>query len=191
MYQDICGSSPFNSDISRSFNIIDHDPIPKEDDQGRKRVEGFKMTFEGVIKKGVLMTSNLQYNSKLIQSHRMDKLCSSSTRWSSCFPSWQVSILLYFSSLRFLVDIDNLLSVLLFSAKAICELSWQVVVLQQLWLRSRHPLSGVYQCYQEYRMIWMFNIFILSKCMFLSVSCFAYHISVLPCPTEYTHWPYE
>ena len=52
LYQDLFSFAPFNADLARAFVAIDHDPIPEEDGKGRRRVEGFKLTFEGVVKKG-------------------------------------------------------------------------------------------------------------------------------------------
>ena len=52
LYQDLFSFAPYNSDLARAFIAIDHDEIPEEDDQGRRRVEGFKVVFEGVVKKG-------------------------------------------------------------------------------------------------------------------------------------------
>ena len=52
LYQDLFSFAPYSSDLARAFIAIDHDEIPEEDDQGRRRVEGFKIVFEGVVKKG-------------------------------------------------------------------------------------------------------------------------------------------
>jgi hypothetical protein len=52
LYQDLFSFAPYNSDLARAFIAIDHDEIPEEDDQGRRRVEGFKVVFEGVVRKG-------------------------------------------------------------------------------------------------------------------------------------------
>jgi hypothetical protein len=52
LYQDLFSFAPYNSDLARAFIAIDHDEIPEEDDKGRRRVEGFKVVFEGVVKKG-------------------------------------------------------------------------------------------------------------------------------------------
>jgi len=57
LYQDLFSFAPYNSDLARAFIAIDHDEIPEEDDQGRRRVEGFKIVFEGVVKKGKRRTS--------------------------------------------------------------------------------------------------------------------------------------
>jgi hypothetical protein len=57
LYQDLFSFAPYNSDLARAFIAIDHDEIPEEDDQGRRRVEGFKVVFEGVVKKGKRRTS--------------------------------------------------------------------------------------------------------------------------------------
>jgi hypothetical protein len=52
LYRDLFSFVPFNADLARAFIAIEHDPIPDEDEKGRRRVEGFKLTFEGVVKKG-------------------------------------------------------------------------------------------------------------------------------------------
>lgn len=52
LYQDLFTFAPYNADLARAFVAIEHDPIPEEDSQGRRRVEGFKLVFEGVVRKG-------------------------------------------------------------------------------------------------------------------------------------------
>lgn len=74
LYQDLFTFAPYNADLARAFVAIEHDPIPEEDEQGRRRVEGFKLTFEGVVRKG------RSYHPRCISTtqtigliHRMDK----------------------------------------------------------------------------------------------------------------------
>lgn len=52
LYQELFSFAPYNSDLARAFIAIDHDEIPEADAQGRRRVEGFKVVFEGVVRKG-------------------------------------------------------------------------------------------------------------------------------------------
>jgi len=52
LYQELFSFAPFNADLARAFVAIEHDEIPEEDKEGRRRVEGFKLVFEGVVKKG-------------------------------------------------------------------------------------------------------------------------------------------
>ena len=60
LYQDLFSFAPFNADLAKAFVAIDHDPIPEEDGKGRRRVEGFKLTFEGVVEKGTSPTSHVE-----------------------------------------------------------------------------------------------------------------------------------
>lgn len=57
MYQDLMSFVPFNADLARSFVAIEMDPVPEEDARGYRRVEGWKVVYEGVIQKGTHVPS--------------------------------------------------------------------------------------------------------------------------------------
>ena len=52
LYQDLFTFAPFNSDLARAFVAVDMDEVPEADENGRRRVGGYKVTFEGVVRKG-------------------------------------------------------------------------------------------------------------------------------------------
>lgn len=52
LYQDLFSFAPYNSDLARAFVAVDMDQVPEADEKGRRRVGGYKVTFEGVVRKG-------------------------------------------------------------------------------------------------------------------------------------------
>jgi hypothetical protein len=52
LYQQLFSFAPFNSDLARAFVAVDMDPVPEADENGWRRVGGYKLVFEGVVKEG-------------------------------------------------------------------------------------------------------------------------------------------
>lgn len=52
LYQDLLAYAPFNTDLARAFVAVEMDEVPEEDERGYRRVEGWSLTFEGVVRKG-------------------------------------------------------------------------------------------------------------------------------------------
>ncbi|WWC90408.1 uncharacterized protein L201_005343 [Kwoniella dendrophila CBS 6074] len=58
-FQRIIGSAGYGNHLAKHFSIYDIDEIPQEDDKGYRRVDGFKISFEGVVTEDM---SNLSGN---------------------------------------------------------------------------------------------------------------------------------
>lgn len=78
LYQDLFAFAPFNSDLAREFVAVEMDEVPEADENGRRRVGGYKLTFEGVVRKGeresISELDDVQVLSERARSHSMDAL---------------------------------------------------------------------------------------------------------------------
>lgn len=61
-WQNVAGASPFNNSAVSHLRISDMDEIRQEDGQGRKTLDGFQMTWEGIIPKGASKQCGVSHN---------------------------------------------------------------------------------------------------------------------------------
>lgn len=52
LFQAITTSAGFAPSLARSIKIIDTDDVPPEDVKGRRKVDGWRMRYEGVVTEG-------------------------------------------------------------------------------------------------------------------------------------------
>lgn len=54
MWQSMAGFMPYNSSNVRYLRILEVDEMPPEDEQGKKKIDGFKVSWEGAVPAGEL-----------------------------------------------------------------------------------------------------------------------------------------